>query len=61
MEEGRLIWNSHVVLRDQVAALNFTASLLLLPVCHPSEYSMYYLVLGLHDLLQPDLSLANEW
>ncbi|KAK4831768.1 hypothetical protein QYF61_018994, partial [Mycteria americana] len=65
VEEGRLIWNCHSVLRDKVATLSLTAPLLLhslyLPVCYLTEYSMYDLVSGLHDLLQPDLSLANEW
>jgi len=64
VEEGRLIRNSHAVLRDKVATLTCTASLLhslSLPACYLTEYSLCYLVSGLHDLLQPDLSLANEW
>lgn len=43
VEEGRLIWDNHAVLRDKVATLNFTASLLLhspyLPVCYLTECS----------------------
>lgn len=65
VEEGRLIWNSHAVPRELEATLHFAASLhphsLYLPACYLPEYSAYYLVSGLHDLLQPDLSLANEW
>lgn len=65
VEEGRLIWHNHTILRDKVATLNFTALLLLhslyVSVWQLTAYSMYYLVSGLHDLLQPDLSLANEW
>lgn len=35
--------------------------LLYVSVCFLTEHSVYSLVSGLHDLLQPDLSLANEW
>lgn len=65
VEEGRWLWNSPTVPKDKVAALKLTASLLppslYLSVCYLIEYSAYDLISGLHDLLQPDLSLANEW
>lgn len=65
VEEGRLIWNGPTVLTDKVATLKCTTLLLLhslyLSVCHLIEFWVCYLVSGLHDLLQPDVSLANEW
>lgn len=65
VEEGRLMWNSPTVLTDNIVTLKCTTSLLLhslyLSIYYLIEFSMCYLVSGLHDLLQPDLSLANEW